>query len=310
MSYPRGIVRAMPNDRIAPIARRQHGLVTSHQVRGVVSAPQLARLLRDRKLEPVRRGVYRVAGAPHSWRQSLLAACLARPSAYASFRSAAALWDLEGFTDDVVEITVPGSNRARLEGVIVHESTVFGPLHLGIVDGIPVASAARTLCDLTAVARPWMIERAVDEALRRRIVDLRTLTRVAHDLEGRGRLRCTVMREILEHRAPGYHPGESDPEKRIAKLLERAGLPAPTLQHRVRRGAKTYRIDLCYPEQQIAIEFDSWKHHSGRSAFDHDRARGNDLVLLGFHLLRFTSRSGDQQIVDSVAAALTRASVS
>ena len=97
MSYPRGIVRAMPNDRIAPIARRQHGLVTSHQVRGVVSAPQLARLLRDRKLEPVRRGVYRVAGAPHSWRQSLLAACLARPSAYASFRSAAALWDLEGF---------------------------------------------------------------------------------------------------------------------------------------------------------------------------------------------------------------------
>jgi very-short-patch-repair endonuclease len=78
----------------------------------------------------------------------------------------------------------------------------------------------------------------------------------------------------------------------------------------VRRGAKTYRIDLCYPEQQIAIEFDSWKHHSGRSAFDHDRARGNDLVLLGFHLLRFTSRSGDQQIVDSVAAALTRASVS
>src|SRR6476646_2145422 len=108
-----------------------------------------------------------------------------------AIRSAAALWDLEGFTDDVVEITVPGSNRARLEGVIVHESTVFGPLHLGIVDRIPVASAARTLCDLTAVARPWMIDRAVDEALRRSIVDLRTLTRVAHDLEGRGRLRCT-----------------------------------------------------------------------------------------------------------------------
>jgi hypothetical protein len=125
------------------------------------------------------------------------------------------------------------------------------------------------------------------------------------------RRRCTVMREILEHRAPGHHPGESNPEKRIAELLVRAGLPAPTAQHWVRVRGKRYRVDLCYPEAKIAIEYDSWEHHRGRQAFDHDRVRGNDLVvLLDFQLLRFTSRSGDDYIVDTVAAALAGAPVS
>jgi very-short-patch-repair endonuclease len=285
-------------------------LVATRQARRVVSTHELDTLIRTRKLEPVRRGVYRVAGAPETWHQLLLAACLARPGAYASFRAAAAVWRFEGFTADELEITVPGSNRARLEGVVVHESTVFGPHHLATETGIPVSSVARTLCDLTAVARPWAVERAVDEALRRRIVTLRSLARVARDLEGRGRLRCTVMRDILGYRAPGYDPGDSDPERRIAALLVRRGLPQPTLQHRVSVGAKRYRIDLCYPDQRIAIEYDSWGFHHGRRAFDADRARGNDLVILGYTVLRFTSKSSDDAIVDTVGTALLRASVS
>ena len=145
--------------------------------------------------------------------------------------------------------------------------------------------------------------------MRRKLVTLRALARVAEDLDGRGRRRCTVIREILERRAPGYHPGDSDPEKRIAELLVRAGLPSPTRQHRVRLGTRTVRIDLCYPEQRIAIEYDSWGFHKGRRAFDADRARGNDLVVLGYTVLRFTSKSSDDAIVDTVSAALARASV-
>ncbi|MDQ1431149.1 MAG: hypothetical protein QOF40_1751 [Actinomycetota bacterium] len=118
-----------------------------------------------------------------------------------------------------------------------------------------------------------------------------------------------MIREILERRAPGYHPGESDPEKRIAELLVRAGLPSPTRQHRVRLGTRTVRIDLCYPSAKIAIEYDSWVFHNGRQAFDDDRARANELVILGFIVLRFTSQSGDQAIVDTVGAALARACV-
>jgi very-short-patch-repair endonuclease len=295
----------MSLERLAPIARRQHGLVTTTQALQVLPPGQVEWLVRTRKLEPVRRSVYRAAGAPETWLQHLLAACLARPGSYASFRAAAALWLLEGFVPGELEITVAGTSRARLAGVTVHESRVGGPVHVDVRSGIPVSSMARTLCDLTAV-RPTMVERAVDEALRRKLVTLRALAAVADDLAGRGRSRCTVMRAILEHRLPGYEPGDSRPEQRLVDVLARAGLPAPTRQHAVSIGGKRYRIDLCYPEAKIAIEYDGWDHHKGRRAFDADRARGNDLVLLGFQLLRFTSKSSDQTVVDTVSAALAR----
>src|SRR5207248_6635125 len=221
----------------------------------------------------------------------------------------AAVWGFERFPNEVIEITVARRTRRRLEGVTVHDSVVVGPLHRATVGAIPVTSPARTLCDLTAVSSPWTVEQAVDEALRRKLVTLRTLAHVAEDLDGRGRRRCTAMREILSRRAPGYHPGDSNPEKRIAELLVRAGLPTPTRQHRVRLGTRTVRIDLCYPEAKVAIEYDSWGFHSSRSSFDDDRARANELVMLGFGVLRFTSRSGDQTIVDTVTAALARACV-
>ena len=74
---------------------------------------QLRRRLRQRRLEPVRIGVYRVGGAPQTWHQDLMAACLAAGSdSRVSFRAAAALWELEGFSPDVLEITVAGTHRA------------------------------------------------------------------------------------------------------------------------------------------------------------------------------------------------------
>jgi hypothetical protein len=276
-----------------------------------ISRHTLHEWVRSRELEPVRRGVYRLAGAPESWDQAMLAVCLAGgATTFASFRAAAALHALPTFERRELEATQFGRRPSVMDGVRIHESGVFGPAHITRAGPIPVTSVARTLCDLTAIARQWVVEKAVDDALRRRIVSIDALGRVAAELEGRGRLRCTVMREILEHRAPGYHPGESDPERRIAGLLVRAGLPEPVPQHWVSVDGRRFRIDLCYPELGIAIEYDGWAFHKGRQAFDADRARGNDIVLLGMQLLRFTSRSSDQVIIDTVAAAIARASAS
>jgi hypothetical protein len=297
------------NHPLDNVGRHQHGLVTRAQALALMSPGTLDRWIRGRRLEPVRRGVYRMAGAPETWEQRLLAACMAAgPEARASVRSAAALHQLEGFARLPLEITHFGARPCPMDGVVIHETSVFDVAHVARIDGIPVTSVARTLCDLTAVERDWVVERAVDEALRRKIVRLEDIADVADHLEGRGRRRCTVMRDLLDHRRPGYDPGESHPERRIADLLVRAGLPMPTLQHPVEIEGKRYRIDLCYPELKIAIEFDSWQFHSGRRSFDADRARANDLVLLGFVVLHFTSKSSDQVIVDTVRAARARAS--
>jgi very-short-patch-repair endonuclease len=305
----RGRRSVMTDSSLPAIARRQHGLLTRAQVLSTMSSGAIERRVRAGRLEPVRRGVYRMAGAPETWEQQLLAVCLAAgPEVCASFRSAAVLSRLEGFEPELLEVTHFGSRPSEMDGVVIHESSVFDKRHITQVLGIPTTSMARTLCDLTAVVRPWMVERAVDEALRRKLVRIPELVECAELLEGRGRRRCTVMRDILEHRQRGYEPGESEPERRIAELLVRAGLPPPTMQYRVRVGNRNLRIDLCYPEYMIAIEYDGWDWHSGRRAFDEDRARANQLVVLGFSVLRFTSKSGDETIVDTVTAAIQRAS--
>jgi very-short-patch-repair endonuclease len=303
----------MSDSRIAPFARHQLGLVTRSQLLDhlEISRHTVHDWVRRRRLEPVRRGVYRVAGSPESWQQAMLAACLAGgPTTFASFRAAAAIHALAGFETGELEATQFGRRPSIMEGVRMHESEVFGPAHVSRSGPLPITSVARTLNDLTAVVRKWTVEKAVDDALRRKIVSLKALARVAGDLEGRGRLRCTVMREILEARTSDYHPGDSEPEKRIADVLVRAGLPEPVRQHWVRVGGRRYRIDLCYPDLGIAIEYDGWDFHKGRQAFDADRARGNDLVVLGMQLIRFTSRSTDQTIADTVTAAIARASAS
>jgi hypothetical protein len=166
---------------------------------------------------------------------------------------------------------------------------------------------ARTLCDLSGVVPERTLAIAVEGALRRRLVTVRLPRRVADDLAGPGRRRSTVMRRILEERQPGYEPGGSAPEVRVARLLMRAGLPQPVPQLRLKVDGKSRRLDLAYPELKIAIEYDGWEYHSQRSAFDADRVRGNELEIVGWTVLRFTSTSSDDVIVRTVAAALARA---
>lgn len=111
---------------------------------------------------------------------------------------------------------------------------------------------------------------------------------------------------LLAERLPGYDPGDSDLETRVLCLLVSSGFPPPVQQHRLRLGGRTFKIDLAYPARRLAIELDGWEHHRTRTAFDDDRSRANLLVADGWSLVRFTSRSTDDEIVGCIRAALDR----
>lgn len=288
------------------IGKRQYRLVTTEQALESCTRGELDHLVGSGALEPVRRGVYRCAGSPESWQQHLLAACLAagRHVGVASFRAAAALWELPGFDADVLELTVPGRHNPRLADVVVHQTNVWGPRHIAIRHSIPTTSVARTLCDLTAVVWPWRVERLVNDAERRGIVTLRQLRRVFEALENKGRRRSTVMRAVLADRMDGLRPGGSEREVDLAKLLLCARVPRPVQQHRVRIGSRVIRLDFAYPGLKIAIEYDGWTPHRTRLAFDSDRARDNELEVRGWLVLRFTSRWTGSEILATVRTAI------
>lgn len=300
----------MSNASLARVQRRQLGLVTREQALRVLTEVQLEGQVRSGRLDIVRTEVYRSTSAPESWEQHLLAACLAGgQGTVASFRSAAWMWRLAGFdVPDFLEITVPRSRRARLPGVRVHDTTVKGRAHTMRHQGIPITTPARTLCDITACVPPWIVERAVDDALRRKLTTLSELAKVFLDLANKGRRRSTVMRAILEARLPGFDPGDSDPELKIAKWLVEAGLPRPKHQHRVRVGNRNYRLDLAYPSHKIGIEYDGWAVHSTRTAFDADPVRDMDLEDDDWRILHFTSTSSRRAVVDRVRNALRKRS--
>lgn len=90
--------------------------------------------------------------------------------------------------------------------------------------------------------------------------------------------------------------------------LRQAGLPAPELQHPVRVGENTYRIDLAYPEASLAIELDGGGHLR-RDVWEADHERQNALILAGWTVLRFTWQDYHRRrhrLVREVRAALSR----
>ena len=146
----------MGDTELFDLAARQHSLVTWNQARSHLSRHQIDHWIDTGRLVPVRRGVLAVAGARPTWEQPVLAAVLAGgPATVTSFRTAAHLWRLRGFgRPEVIEVTTFGPGRRQLDGIRTHRSRVDGPIHRGRVDGVPVRSVARTLCDLTARPRP------------------------------------------------------------------------------------------------------------------------------------------------------------
>jgi hypothetical protein len=67
----------------------------------------------------------------------------------------------------LVEVSVRRGRYPTVDGVLVHRAKRLDPCDVTEVDGIPVTSVARTLCDLGAVVPQDAVEAALDSALRR-----------------------------------------------------------------------------------------------------------------------------------------------
>ncbi len=291
---------------IADRAATRHGVFTIDEAREAgFSRHDVEYRIGTRQWLVAYRGVYRVAGAPMSWRSELVAACLAGgTTGVASHRSAAELWQLPGGTQDVVEITCARWRRTRAAGFVIHETKASNAYDRRIIDAIPVTSPGRTLLDLGAVYGDHTVERALEAALRRGIVSLSQLDGFLGRLGRSGRNGAGVLRRVLERRGGHVRTTESDPEIRIIQLLVRHGLPRPVRQHIVRIGAEVVaRLDLSYPDLKIAIEYDSFQEHVGATALVRDSARRNTLSALGWVVLVATwedIRSGGSEFARRV----------
>ena len=242
-------------------------------------------------------------------RTSLRLGAAARGSkggAVASHSTAWALWNLPKRDRGRLEISTARLDQRRLLGVVTHRTTTFLDAEHTTRAGISTTSVARTLLDCSGRMSVAQLGAGADDALRRKILLLEDLRLCAAGLRPAPGRHPKKIQVILARRLPGYDPGESGLQMRLARGLVAHGCPEPVLEHRVRLGRKQYRIDLAYPAAMVAVEVDGWEWHRTRTAFDGDRARANDLVAAGWTVLRFTSTMTDAEVAAQTRATLVR----
>jgi very-short-patch-repair endonuclease len=269
------------------------------------------------QLHRVHRGVYRVGHtAPLPFAREMAALLAHGDHAVLSHRSAAAAWGLAREDDGEVSVTVPPGGCRQRPGVRVHRSSL-APEDVRRLQGIPLTSPARTLLDLAGLvdlghaakwreggrreAGPLLLERALEDARRRRLVTRRSLLAA---LERAPRRKgSAALRELLR-RERGPALTRSAAERRLLELVRRARIPEPDFNLRV----GSYELDAAWQDAGLVVEIDGYKFHSGRAAFERDRERDAVLAAAGWQVIRVTWRQLTEEpeaVVARLAGALT-----
>jgi hypothetical protein len=301
-----------PDEAVAKVAAEQYALFTTAQASAAGMSPTMLAHRRRRgtvvRLEP---RLYRLAGAPITWHQQVLAACLAE-NGLASHRTAAALWQFDGCRPGVVEVLTERWRRRPNQSVRVHETRLLHPDDRDEVDGIPVTSRARTLVDLGAVLPIGRLETALDGALTQKQVTPEEVWECVERLDVPGRPWVAVIRRLVAVRLGTDGPRPNTFERMLFRCLDRAGVgrPEPQVEVRDENGMLIGRVDwLLAPS--LVLECDSERWHGGWRRRQADLRRDRLLVGLGYTVLRFSWEDVTrypEQVATDVRAALAHSS--
>lgn len=297
--------------KLKKLARRQHGVFCRTQAIGLgVTPEELRTLFRNGTIERVVWSVYRVSGAPQTWRQKLMIAVLAAgPGAAISGRAAAALLGLPGFREGPVEVTQLRRPSRRYKYGVEHSTTCLPEHHVRVIDGIPVTTVERTLFDLAPRRSALGTYHLIKSLVHSKRSTIGKISIVAAELS-RGR-PTKKLAAALARAGDESALTESELEDLVRAVLVAAGLPLPESQVEV--GGTTApigRMDFLYRLARLVIEADSRKHHGENwLVIVADQRRDKLLIAAGYQVIRTNWHelvSEPQLFTNAVRAVLQR----
>jgi very-short-patch-repair endonuclease len=240
------------------------------------------------------RGVYADAAIPPGPGLQLRAAAVLMPP-HAAFSGRAAAWLLGAASaldeGDPVEMSIPSAARwGPVTGLVVR-CVALPALDVVTHREVQCTSPLRTAVDLARSGQAEQTVPVLDQLLAR---------------------TGLLVPDVLAAAVPGSGPealqaicwadprAESPPESLVRVQLRRRGLvPAPQFVVRDGRGGFVARVDLAFPEQRVAVEYDgAW--HAEQGQFAKDRRRLNALLAAGWRVVHLTA--ADLRTPDAVAA--------
>jgi len=264
------------------LAGRQHGIVTRRQLLELGFSSRSIEHRRDTgRLHLVARGVYAVGWPALDQRRRWVAAVLTcGEDAALSHRSAAALLGIGRELPGRIDVSVPRRCELRRSGLLIRGRPSLAAGDIGFSDGIPVTSPVRTLVDLTTELDILAVERAVNDADKRGLVDPETLRDELACFCGEPGVR--PLRLLLDELF--FQLSDSDLEIYFRRIVKGAKLPMPLSKQRVNR----FEVDFFWPDFGLVVETDGLRYHRTPSTQTRDARRDRAHVMAGMTPLRFT----------------------
>jgi very-short-patch-repair endonuclease len=286
------VVGETADQRLAAVADAQNAQISSPQLAAIGFTIAMIRTrVEAGRLRRRHQGVYAVGHALDVALGNETAALLAvGPPVAAAFGSAAFLWGLLLSPPPEAEVVVaaPRSSRSR-RGIRIHRSTTLTAKDVQLHHGLPITTPTRTLLDLAATRPQRELERALDEALHRRLTSpTKIRDAIARTPTHPGTRPLTAL--LDPDRARGTT--RSELEQRMLAIIRAAALPDPERNARI----GPYEVDLLWPAASLVIEVDSYQWHSGPRAFKRDRRKDAYLKDHGLDVLRVTSEMIDEPL--------------
>jgi very-short-patch-repair endonuclease len=264
------------------LAGRQHGIVARRQLLALgFNAAEIQHRISRGRLHVVMRGVYAVGWPRLARERRWMAAVLAcGDEAILSHRTAAALWVIGTERHGVTDVSVRRRCELRRPGLRVRSRPTVLQDDVMRQNGIPVTSPTRTLVDLATELSPRGVERAVNEADKRDLIDPETLRAALDRYEGEP--GAPLLRKLLDKRT--FRLSDSDLEIFFRPIAAEAGLPFP-LSKQVVNG---WEVDFYWPALGLVVETDGLRYHRTASTQTRDARRDRAHALAGMTPLRFT----------------------
>jgi predicted transcriptional regulator of viral defense system len=283
--------QAPRDSAISALAVRQHGVVALDQLVALgLSASAVRSRVASGRLHRVHRAVFAV-GHPRLTRNGrVMAAILACTSGtVASHRTAAALLGLRIHGHPWVDVTSPGSTARRRVGIRIHSGATLTACDVTIVDNVPCTTLARTLLDVAEDGTRRELERACDRAEAQRLLDMTVVDEVfarAHGRRGAG-----LLHAVLSEYDVGSTLTRNELEERFLMISRAAALAPDAVNAWIPYpGGGGAEVDFLWRARCLIVEVDGRDVHTTRRAFDADRRRDQQLMLLGWRVVRFTWR--------------------
>jgi very-short-patch-repair endonuclease len=284
-----------PLRRALDVASQQYGVIGRQQILDCgLTTRQVRQAVRADAFDAIHRAVFRVVGSAPSWHQRLMAATLAGgPAAVASHRAAGALYLLDGFEQDIIEITLFQDRRMYVPpheiDVVVHRTSILDERDRTTVGCIPTMTPLRLLICLGAVVPRKKLVHALDTAERRGLVHRADLVRELGDIRASGRNGVRMISDVLERRERLGSLPWTVLERTLLDAVRAAGLPIPETQYPFARPASRKAfLDFAWVMYKLAVEADGGIAHALPEQRRSDYSRDRDVQRGDWRILRFT----------------------